>query len=186
MRRPTHVALALAGASALALPAGAAAAPAPDPDVLAPVSGQGTLRELAISTRREIRRDRDRRRTLRLARRAERRDLVDLPAGYRVRLRDDSIRELASRRRRLRAKLESVPSVRKPAALKAIAACESGGDYSTNTGNGFYGAYQFDQGTWASVGGDGLPSEAPPAEQDARAAMLYARAGAAPWPVCGQ
>jgi hypothetical protein len=71
------------------------------------------------------------------------------------------------------------------ATLDTIAACESGGDYSINTGNGFYGAYQFDQGTWESVGGSGLPSDASPAEQDYRASLLYASAGSSPWPVCG-
>ena len=70
--------------------------------------------------------------------------------------------------------------------LAAIRACESGGNYATNTGNGFYGAYQFDMQTWASVGGSGNPAAASPAEQDKRAAMLYARRGAAPWPVCGR
>lgn len=71
------------------------------------------------------------------------------------------------------------------AKLAVIRACESGGDYTTNTGNGFYGAYQFDRGTWASVGGSGVASDAPPAEQDLRAAMLMARSGSSPWPVCG-
>jgi len=70
--------------------------------------------------------------------------------------------------------------------LASIRACESGGNYATNTGNGFYGAYQFDLQTWRSVGGSGLPSSASPAEQDQRAAMLYAQRGAAPWPVCGR
>lgn len=72
-----------------------------------------------------------------------------------------------------------------PATLAAIRACESGGDYSTNTGNGFWGAYQFTLSTWASVGGSGLPSEASPREQDERAAALYRRDGSSPWPVCG-
>ena len=71
--------------------------------------------------------------------------------------------------------------------LEAIAACESGGNPSTNTGNGFYGKYQFTQQTWAAVGGSGNPAAAPEAEQDRRAAMLLARAGAGPvarlWPV---
>lgn len=70
--------------------------------------------------------------------------------------------------------------------LAAIRACESGGNYSTDTGNGFHGAYQFTQQTWESVGGSGNPAAASPAEQDKRAAMLYAREGAAPWPVCGR
>lgn len=68
----------------------------------------------------------------------------------------------------------------------ALRRCESGGDYTTNTGNGYYGAYQFDLQTWQSVGGTGLPSDAPPWEQDARAQALYAARGAAPWPICGR
>jgi hypothetical protein len=71
------------------------------------------------------------------------------------------------------------------APLASIARCESGGNYATNTGNGFYGAYQFTQQTWESVGGTGNPAAASPAEQDRRAAMLYARSGSRPWPVCG-
>lgn len=58
---------------------------------------------------------------------------------------------------------------------------ESGGNYATNTGNGYYGAYQFTLGTWQSVGGTGNPAAASPAEQDARASALYARSGNAPW-----
>lgn len=62
--------------------------------------------------------------------------------------------------------------------------CEAGGNYSTNTGNGYYGAYQFSRSTWESVGGTGLPSDASPAEQDARAQALYDQRGGAPWPNC--
>jgi hypothetical protein len=73
-----------------------------------------------------------------------------------------------------------------PGHLAAIAACESGGNPSAVGGGGAYrGKYQFDQQTWASVGGSGDPASAPEAEQDKRAAMLYARAGSSPWPVCG-
>jgi hypothetical protein len=70
--------------------------------------------------------------------------------------------------------------------LEAIAACESGGNPSTDTGNGFYGKYQFTQSTWAAVGGSGSPAAASEAEQDRRAAMLLARAGSGQWPVCGR
>jgi transglycosylase-like protein len=74
-----------------------------------------------------------------------------------------------------------------PANLQAIAACESGGNPSAVGGGGAYrGKYQFDQGTWASVGGSGDPAAASEAEQDQRAAALYARSGASSWPVCGQ
>jgi Transglycosylase-like domain len=70
--------------------------------------------------------------------------------------------------------------------LDAIASCESGGDPTAVSADGSYrGKYQFDYGTWESVGGHGDPAAAPEAEQDYRAALLYARAGSSPWPVCG-
>jgi peptidoglycan hydrolase-like protein with peptidoglycan-binding domain len=59
--------------------------------------------------------------------------------------------------------------------------CESGNNYSINTGNGHYGAYQFDLPTWRSVGGSGYPYQASPGEQDARALMLYRMRGWQPW-----
>jgi hypothetical protein len=68
----------------------------------------------------------------------------------------------------------------------AVRQCESGGDYSINTGSGFYGAYQMTADAWHSVGFSGLPSDASPATQDEAARRLYARYGTAPWPVCGQ
>jgi len=70
--------------------------------------------------------------------------------------------------------------------MQAIAQCESGGNPATDTGNGFYGKYQFTLATWQAVGGSGNPAQAPEAEQDRRAAMLYASAGAGQWPVCGR
>ena len=57
----------------------------------------------------------------------------------------------------------------------AIAQCESGGNPSINTGNGYYGMYQFSLPTWRSVGGTGLPSEASAEEQTMRARMLQQR-----------
>ncbi len=72
------------------------------------------------------------------------------------------------------------------ATLSAIASCESGGDPTVVSADGSYrGKYQFDYGTWASVGGSGDPAAAPEAEQDYRAALLYARGGSSPWPICG-
>lgn len=44
--------------------------------------------------------------------------------------------------------------------------CESGGNYQDDTGNGYYGAYQFSEGTWESLGYSGLPSAAAPSTQD--------------------
>ncbi|HEX3324030.1 MAG TPA: transglycosylase family protein [Solirubrobacterales bacterium] len=72
------------------------------------------------------------------------------------------------------------------ATLDAIASCESGGDPTVVSSDGTYrGKYQFDYGTWESVGGHGDPAAAPEAEQDYRAALLYSRSGSSPWPVCG-
>lgn len=66
----------------------------------------------------------------------------------------------------------------------ALRQCESGGNYAEDTGNGYYGAYQFSLGTWASLGYGGMPSSAPPAVQDAAAQALQARSGWGQWPVC--
>ena len=59
--------------------------------------------------------------------------------------------------------------------------CESGNNYSIDTGNGHYGAYQFDLSTWRSVGGSGFPNRTSPAEQNARALILYRDRGWQPW-----
>ena len=69
--------------------------------------------------------------------------------------------------------------------LQRIAACESGGNPTTDTGNGYYGKYQFSLETWQRMGGTGNPAQASEALQDQLAAKLYAQEGAAPWPVCG-
>ena len=50
--------------------------------------------------------------------------------------------------------------------LSALRKCESGGNYQDNTGNGYYGAYQFSLGTWSRLGLSGLPSSSPPSVQD--------------------
>ena len=63
----------------------------------------------------------------------------------------------------------------------AIAQCESGGNPSINTGNGYYGMYQFSLPTWRSVGGSGLPSDASAEEQTMRARMLQQRSGWGQW-----
>ncbi|MGW5349992.1 ubiquitin-like domain-containing protein [Streptomyces sp. NPDC004031] len=68
----------------------------------------------------------------------------------------------------------------------ALAACESGGRPHAVDPSGRYGGlYQFDVRTWRSMGGRGLPQDAPAAEQTLRARLLYAARGTAPWPVCG-
>lgn len=67
-----------------------------------------------------------------------------------------------------------------------LAFCESGGRPGTNTGNGFYGLYQFSLPTWQAVGGVGLPSDASPEEQTKRAQILQARSGWGQWPACSR
>ena len=67
----------------------------------------------------------------------------------------------------------------------ALAQCESGGNPTIVSSNGLYhGLYQFSVGTWQSVGGSGLPSQASPDEQTMRAQMLQARSGWGQWPHC--
>ena len=68
----------------------------------------------------------------------------------------------------------------------ALRQCESGGNYTTDTGNGYYGAYQFSAGTWHGLGLTGLPSQAPPSVQDQAAVALQARSGWGQWPVCSR
>lgn len=64
--------------------------------------------------------------------------------------------------------------------------CEAGGDYTKNTGNGYYGAYQYNIGTWANYGGFARPDLAPPEVQDAKARATQAARGWSPWPACSR
>lgn len=68
----------------------------------------------------------------------------------------------------------------------ALADCESGGDPTTNTGNGYYGAFQFSLATWRSVGESGLPSAHSYGHQRAAAQRLQARSGWGQWPACSR
>ena len=67
----------------------------------------------------------------------------------------------------------------------AIAQCESGGNWSTNTGNGAYGGLQFKQATWSANGGVGNPATAPRAEQVRVAENVLRTQGLGAWPKCG-
>ena len=92
----------------------------------------------------------------------------------------------AELRRQRREAFASLPAGVSIETLDAIAACESGGDPAVVSADGSYrGKYQFDYGTWESVGGSGDPAAASEREQDYRAALLYSQAGSSPWPVCG-
>jgi hypothetical protein len=93
---------------------------------------------------------------------------------------------LAALRKQRREAFATLPGGVTEATLESIASCESGGDPTAVSSDGTYrGKFQFDYGTWESVGGHGDPAAAPEAEQDYRAALLYSRSGSSPWPVCG-
>lgn len=67
-------------------------------------------------------------------------------------------------------------------ALGRLRSCE--GSYTSNTGNGYYGAYQFDVRTWNNFGGYPNAAAAPPIVQDQKAWETYQRRGWQPWPTC--
>ncbi|MFF5364911.1 transglycosylase family protein [Streptomyces scabiei] len=70
----------------------------------------------------------------------------------------------------------------------AVAQCESGGNWSINTGNGYYGGLQFSASTWAAYGGTQYAStanQASKAQQIAIAEKVLAGQGKGAWPVCG-
>ena len=94
--------------------------------------------------------------------------------------------------RATRVRLRRVSRSARPRALPTddlwarLRACESGGRSDINTGNGFYGAYQFHPRTWRGLGFPGLPHQAPPEMQDEAARKLQARSGWGQWPVCSR
>jgi hypothetical protein len=175
MRKKT-TALALAG-TLLAAPVANAAAPSASP--LRPLlSGHRTVAgQMKMAKVANLRGD--------LTERAVRlgRKLDISAAAERRRARGKSTTELRARVRELKERL-AAPTA--SPTMQAIAECESGGNPATDTGNGFYGKYQFTLETWQAVGGTGNPAHASEAEQDRRAAALYARSGPSPWPVCGR
>lgn len=67
----------------------------------------------------------------------------------------------------------------------AIAQCESTGNWSIDTGNGYYGGLQFSQSTWEANGGTGNPANASKAEQIRVAENVLQTQGIGAWPVCG-
>ena len=198
--RTTTTALLAVGAATLAVPMSAAADVQSDFQV--PLAGHLTVEQHMQFERTALAQERLTRKAWRLARRlAHERQEGFSPVKYRRRVSDDPPAQIARRIRSLRVsiKREERRDARRAKAraraaehasasptLEAIAACESGGNPGTNTGNGFYGKYQFTLSTWQSVGGSGNPASASEAEQNKRAALLYARAGASPWPVCGR
>jgi len=67
-----------------------------------------------------------------------------------------------------------------------VAQCESGGNWNTNTGNGYYGGLQFSAGTWRAYGGSGSAANASRKEQIAVAERVLAAQGWGAWPVCSR
>ncbi len=70
-----------------------------------------------------------------------------------------------------------------------MALCESGGNWSINTGNGYYGGLQFGASTWAAYGGLAYAARADLAaksQQIAIAEKVLAGQGAGAWPICGR
>jgi hypothetical protein len=94
-------------------------------------------------------------------------------------------RRVAVRHPRVRHVRHAVPKSHGFSIPASIVMCESGGNYSAvNASSGAGGAYQILPSTWAAYGGTGLPQNAPPAEQDAIAAKIYAAGGPGQWS-CG-
>ncbi|MHC1558792.1 transglycosylase family protein [Actinomycetospora sp. C-140] len=67
-----------------------------------------------------------------------------------------------------------------------LAQCESGGDWSTQTGNGFGGGLQFTDSTWRAFGGSGQPEDASRSEQIQVAERVKAEQGMNAWPTCSK
>jgi LysM repeat protein len=65
-----------------------------------------------------------------------------------------------------------------------LAQCESSGDWSINTGNGYYGGLQFSQSSWEAAGGTGNPAAASREEQIRVAENLLDMQGWGAWPSC--
>ncbi len=176
-------------AAAVAAPVGialAAAQPAPSPAAVspslhAPLAGHAT----ASSAMRDAGRGRLARQHLTLARRYDAltgRHTARRAERRALRLRPARLRAL---NRELRGAVNEL-DIPIPAVLKQVAECESHGDPKAIGGGGsFRGAFQFMESTWAGVGGQGDPAAAPLKEQYRRAAILMARSGSSPWPVCG-
>lgn len=68
----------------------------------------------------------------------------------------------------------------------SVALCESGGNWGTATGNGFFGGLQFTLSTWRANGGTGMPNQASRETQISVANRVLATQGIGAWPVCGR
>jgi hypothetical protein len=123
------------------------------------------------------------------------------PPGVAVGLLDRSRLDVTQRASRSAATPRPQPAVRARAATRTtrglplassgdvwgrLAQCESGGNWATNTGNGFYGGLQFSLSSWHAVGGVGYPHQASAAVQIEMGRRLLARQGWGAWPACSR
>jgi resuscitation-promoting factor RpfA len=67
-----------------------------------------------------------------------------------------------------------------------LAKCESGGNWSISTGNGYYGGLQFSKATWKAYGGSGMPHKASRAQQIKVAERVLKAQGWRAWPACSR
>ena len=102
---------------------------------------------------------------------------------------EEAARQEAARAEQARRQAEAAPAA--PAASNGstwddLAACEAGGNWGINTGNGYYGGLQFSLSSWRAVGGTGYPHEASRETQIAMGERLRGAGGWGHWPACAR
>ena len=80
----------------------------------------------------------------------------------------------------------AVPNASSSDMLLKLRLCEAGGIYTRNSGNGYYGAYQYNIGSWGNYGGYARADLAPAAVQDAKVSADISTRGWSPWPSCAR
>jgi hypothetical protein len=106
------------------------------------------------------------------------------PGGGRHRVHTEQARHNSSRHSASSSEDNMSPQLKQD--FYRLRMCESSDNYRDNTGNGYYGAYQFALSTWHNLGMSGRPDQAAPSMQDHAAYTLYKRDGWSPWPACSQ
>lgn len=101
-----------------------------------------------------------------------------------------------ARQRAVQAQQQAVqaPVIAGSSSWDRIAQCESGGNWSINTGNGYYGGLQFDMQTWSAYGGTAYAARPDLASRETQIMIAervrdgwgdYPARGYSPWPICG-
>ena len=194
--RTTTTAVLAVGATALAIPT--TAAKRRSSSVQAPLAGHLTVAPQMRAEHTELAQQRLTRKAWRLADKvADARDRGFSPRAYRRRVKDDSPAALARRVRELRRDLRSARRAERrraaarrppppPPRSRRSPPASPAATRARTPATGSTASTSSRSQTWASVGGSGNPAAASEAEQNRRAALLYAREGASPWPVCGR